>query len=116
LLAVATPRNVSVFCSNLAKDPVTPCGWSKIYSKDQTQDDEFTLIKWLANGKLFVASTKKNIIIEKFFRQGLSKSKDAPGSGETLEESLFELASRFDGALPSFHPILLKEYLMWSIF
>lgn len=107
---------MSVFCSNLAKDPVTPCGWSKIYSKDQTQDDEFTLIKWLANGKLFVASTKKNIIIEKFFRQGLSKSKDAPGSGETLEESLFELASRFDGALPSFHPILLKEYLMWSIF
>lgn len=107
---------MSVFCSNLAKDPQAPCIWSKIYSKDQNPDDEFTLLKWLANGKLFVASTKKNIIIETFFLQGLLKPKNSSGSGEMLEETIFELASHYDGALPSFHPILLKEYLVWSTF
>jgi hypothetical protein len=100
----------------MAKDPVTLCGWSRIYSKDQSSGDEFTLIKWLANGKLFVGSAKKNIIIENFIVQGLSKTHHGPWSGEGVEDSLFELASRFDGALPSFHPILLKEYLIWSIF
>lgn len=116
LLAVATSRNVSVFCSNLAKNPLASCYWSKIYSKDQIPDDEFTLLKWLANGKLFVASRKKNIIIETFFLQGLLKPKHTPGNGEILEETLFELASHLDGSLPSFHPILLKEYLIWSKF
>ena len=114
LLAVATSRNVSVFCSNLPKDPLASGRWTKIYSKDQNQNDEFTLIKWLANGKLFVACTKKNIIIEKFFRRGLLKTSDVPTDTGALEESLFELASHLDGALPSFHPILLKEYLIWS--
>ena len=111
LVAIATTYNLSVFCCNLPKTLATSGLWTKIYSKDHANNDEFVLIKWLANGKLFVASTKKNVIVEKFFRYGLLKSNDNPA---LLEESLFELASHYDGALPSFHPILLKEYLIWS--
>ena len=115
LMAVATSSTVFVYCRNLPKNPLSSGLWSIIYSRNHLDDDEFTFIKWLANGRLFVASKKQNIIIEKYlFRQGLIKPNQSQSAA--LEESLFELASHFDGALPSFHPALLKEYLIWSMF
>ena len=111
LLAVGSLDTIAVFCPRLLTSADQSAEWSQIYTNRRAPDDTLILLKWLANGRLFLSTQKRNVVIEKFYHQGINQGGE---SIDVPEESLFEVASHFDGMLPNYHPVILMQYLIWS--